>query len=259
VPNLQVLADRLMHILPADGSQMPNDEARTLLGRAIEAPIEGKIYFSVIALLERNGEIVRGRGRGGAVRRAQPQAEAATLQRRLKEWQLMPSLQRYLEARFWRRLELPDDAYWTVIDTSRGGAQDGQWRRCDFTGIAIAPRAVLGGSEVELFTFELKAEGSGNVAAVHEADAQTRGSHYGYLVWHVPDRGRVQARLAAVERECQRTGVGLILFSDSQDLDSFDHRMTAARRPTDIKAVDAFLAKRLDMREMQTIKARLGR
>jgi hypothetical protein len=71
VPNLQVLADRLMHILPADGSQMPNDEARTLLGRAVEAPIEGETYFSVIALLERNGEIRRGRGRGGAVRRAQ--------------------------------------------------------------------------------------------------------------------------------------------------------------------------------------------
>jgi hypothetical protein len=75
---------------------------------------------------------------------------------------------------------------------------------------------VLGGSEVELFTFELKTEGSGNVAAVHEADAQTRGSHYGYLVWHVPDRGRVEARLAAVERECQRTGVGLILFTSLQ-------------------------------------------
>jgi hypothetical protein len=188
--NLQVLADRLMHILPADGSQMPNDEARTLLGRAVETPIEGEIYFSVIALLERNGEILRGRGRGGAVRRAQAQmAESATRQRWLKESQLMPSLQRYLEARFWRRLELPDDAYWTVIDTSTGGEQDGQWRRCDFTGIAIAPRAVLGGSEVELFTFELKAEGSGYVAAVHEADAQTRGSHYGYLVWHAPDRG----------------------------------------------------------------------
>ena len=118
---------------------------------------------------------------------------------------------------------------------------------------------MLGGSEVELYTFELKAEGSGNVAAVHEADAQTRGSHYGYLVWHVPDRSQVKARLAAVERECQRTGVGLVLFSDPQDLDSFDHRMSAARRPTETKAVDAFLAKRLDMHEMQTIKTRLGR
>ena len=41
-----------------------------------------------------------------------------------------------------------------------------QWRRCDFTGIAIAPRAVLGGCEVELFTFELKAERSGKRSIV---------------------------------------------------------------------------------------------
>lgn len=260
MPNLQVLADRLLHILPPDGSQMANDEARTLLGQAVEAPVEGETYFSIIALLERNGDILRGRGRGGAVRRAQPRStELPCPETRSTESRLMPALQRYLEGRFWRRLDLPDDAYWTVIDTSTGGAQDGQWRRCDYTGIAIAPRAVLGGSEVELYTFELKAEASGNVPAVHEADAQTRGSHYGYLVWHVPDRNRVAAKLAAVEHECQRTGVGLILFADPQDLDSFDHRIAAARRPTDTRAIDTFLARRLDMREMETIKARLAK
>lgn len=248
-----------MHILPADGSQMPNDEARALLGRAVEAPIEGATYFSVIELLERNGEVQRGRGRGGAVRRAQPMVLKATVEsRRLKESQLMPSLQRYLECRFWRRLKLADNAHWAVIDTSTGGALDGQWRRCDYTGVAIAPRAVLGGKEVDLFTFELKAEDSGNVSAVHEAEAQTRGSHYGYLVWHVPDRVRVATRLEEVERECTRKGVGLILFSDPQDLDSFDHKMPAVRQLTEIKAIDAFLARRLDVHEVRTIKARLN-
>ena len=171
----------------------------------------------------------------------------------------MPSLQRYLELRFWRRLELPEDAYWTVVDTSTGGAQNGQWRRCDFTGIVIAPRAVLGGNDVDLYTFELKAADSGNVPAVHEAEAQTRGSHFGYLVWHVPDRASVAARLDAVERESQRKGVGLILFSDPQDLDTFDHRMTPARQQTDARAIDQFLATRLDGHEMQTIKAKLAR
>jgi hypothetical protein len=171
----------------------------------------------------------------------------------------MPSLQRYLELRFWRRLELPDDAYWAVIDTSTGGAQDGQWRRCDFTGIAIAPRAVLNGNDIDLYSFELKAADSGNVAAVHEAEAQTRGSNFGYLVWHVPNRADVAARLDAVERECHRKGVGLIHFSDPQDLDSFDHRMVPTRQPTDPRAIDRFLASRLDGHEIQTIKSRLAR
>ncbi len=259
MPSLQVLADRLMHILPPDGSRMLNAEARTLLGRAIEAPVEGETYFSVLAQLERDGEIKRARGPGGAVRLAKPRAPAPVkAERRLPENRLMPSLQRYLELRFWRRLELPGDAYWTVFDTSKGGAQDGQWRRCDFTGIAIVPRAVVPGTDIDLYTFELKATDSGNVAAVAEAEAQTRGSNYGYLVWHVPDRSMVAARLDAVERECQRKGVGLILFADPQDLDSFEHRMAAERQATDARSVDQFLVNRLDGPEMQTIKARLA-
>lgn len=260
MPNIQVLADRLMHILPPDGRQMSNLEARTLLGRAIEAPVEGKTYFSVLAQLEREGEIKRARGPGGAVRLAKPRTPAlATPRRRFDEYLLMPSLHKYLDLRFWRRLELPDDAYWKVFDTASGGAQDGQWRRCDFAGIAIAPRTVLPGKDIDLYSFELKATDSGNISAVAEAEAQTRGSNYGYLVWHVPDRSAVASRLDGVERECQRKGVGLILFADPQDLDSFDRRLSAARQPTDAKSVDSFLANRLDLREMETIKSRLAR
>ena len=259
MPNPQVLAERLLQILPQDGSRMSNHEARTLLGRAVEEQIGRAVYFEVVALLEQSGLIRRARGRGGAVARIHPQrAHSEIPEPTLLEGQLMPSLQRYLELRFWRRLNLPDDAYWAVVDTSAGGAQNGQWRRCDFTGIAIAPRAVLHGSDVELYTFELKAESGGNVHAVHEAHAQTRGSNYGYLVWHVPNLSRVQQRLDSVEQECQRMGVGLILFRDPQDLDSWDHKMPAARQPTDDSQIDHFLATRLDMHEISTIKQRLG-
>jgi hypothetical protein len=259
MPNLQILAERLLMILPLDGSQIPNDTARTLLGQAVQEPIAGDIYFNVIELLESRGEIRRGRGRGGAVRRAHPRTvERVQQERPLQEHHLMPSLQRFLEMRFWRRLCLPDDAYWAVIDTSTGGAQNGQWRRGDFTGVAIAPRAVLNGSDVELHTFELKAAEAGNVAAVHEAYAQTRGSHYGYFVWHMPDRDAVQNRLDAVEQECQRLGVGLIVFRDPQDLDSWDRKIPAAKQITHDSEIDEFLRTRLDMREIRTIKMRLG-
>ena len=101
MPNLQVLAERLLLILPLDGSQIPNDTARTLLGQAVQEAIAGEIYFNVIELLERRGEIRRGRGRGGAVRRARPRAaEPLRPERSLQEYQLMPSLQRFLEMRF---------------------------------------------------------------------------------------------------------------------------------------------------------------
>jgi hypothetical protein len=170
----------------------------------------------------------------------------------------MPSLQRYLEFRFWKWLQLPDNAYWKVIDTSTGGARDGQWRRGDFTGVAIAPQAVLRGTEVELYTFELKADDSGNIDAAHEAHAQTRGSHYGYLVWHTPDRTSHQKRLDMVEHECQRLGIGLIVFTDPQDLDSWIRKVLAKRQPTNDREIDDFLKSRLDGHEIRTIRARLS-
>jgi hypothetical protein len=257
--SLQVLAERLLQVLPPDGSQVLNDTARTLLGQVLAEPIAGETYFSVVELLEQRGEIRRGRGRGGAVRRAHPQsALPERKERSLQECQLMPSLRRYLEMRFWRRLQLPDDAYWTVIDTSTGGALNGQWRRGDFTGVAIVPREVLRGSDVELYTFELKTAEGGNIAAVHEAQAQTRGLHYGYLVWHAPDRHAGQARLEAIGRECHRMGVGLIVFSDPQDLDTWEQTMPAAKQPTHDREIDEFLRTRLDMHEIRTIKASLG-
>jgi len=257
MPNLEILANRLLHILPPDGTQLPNATARTLLGQAIEEPIPGDTYFDVLDLFESRGQIRRGRGRGGVVRRIAV-ASANQPPPSLSENELMPSLQRYLELRFWRRLQLPDDAYWTVIDTSTGGARNGKWRRGDFTGVAIAPRAVLRGTDIELYTIELKAEGSGDIDASHEAQAQTRGSHYGYLVWHLPDRAKHQHRLSMVEQECQRLGIGLIVFSDPQDLDSWERKVLATRQPTYDKDIDDFLKTRLDGHEIRTIKARLA-
>jgi hypothetical protein len=259
MPNLQMLADRLLRILPSDGTQLPNDAVRTLLGQDIEQPITGDIYFDVLDLLETRGQIRRGRGRGGAVRRAEvASCSRAAARTSLTESQLMPSLQRYLELRFWRRLQLPDDAYWKVIDTSTGGACNGRWRRGDFTGVAIAPRAVLRGTDVELYTFELKAEVSGDIRAVHEAHAQTRGSHYGYLVWHVPDPAKHLKKIEVLEEECLRLGIGLIVFNDPQDLDSWERKISSVRQPTHDKDIDDFLKTRLDGHEIETIKARLA-
>ena len=40
--SLEYLADRLMQILPADGSQMLNDDALMLLGRELEAAVDSQ-------------------------------------------------------------------------------------------------------------------------------------------------------------------------------------------------------------------------
>ena len=196
MPKLQVLADRLMHILPADGSQMPNDEARTLLGRAVEAPIEGETYFSVIALLERNGEILRGRGRGGAVRRAQPQTAAGTDTAATAQGK-----RAYAVA-----AALSGGAVLAAVGPSRrclpGGDRYLEGRRSGWSVASVrfhrhCHRAACGarGSEVELFTFRTQSGGLGKRGRGARSRCADARLPLRYLVWHVPDRDRVKARL----------------------------------------------------------------
>jgi hypothetical protein len=43
------------------------------------------------------------------------------------------------------------------------------------------------GAQFDVYSFELKAEFGAIDLAVYEALAQTRFTHFGYLVWHLPD------------------------------------------------------------------------
>lgn len=251
--NVQILSELLLHKLPPDGSSVPNATALALLGRAIQRQIDRETYRRVVSILERQGHVRRGNGPGGSIALVAPLPPAPAVPSAPSESQLMPCLQRYLEGRFWRRLNLPLDAHWKVLDTSEGGAQDGQWRRSDYTGVAITP-GLRRKTDVKLYTFELKNTAGGDVRAVFEAKAQTRGSHFGHLVWYLPEPQAYARKLADIEKACQDAGIGLILFRDTYDLDSWDYRIHPAEQPTTDAAVDDFLRARLNHHQVFTIQ-----
>jgi hypothetical protein len=257
--SVYVLSELLLHKLPPDGSFVSNTTARTLLGRAAEQQVDAQVYREVIGALEREGHVRRGNGPGGSIGLAAPTPSVAiSAPPELSEYQLMSSLQRYLEGRFWRRLSLPPEAHWKVLDTSEGGAQDGQWRRSDYTGVAITP-GLRRETDVKLYTFELKNAAGGDVRAVYEAKAQTRGSHFGHLVWYVPEPNAYPRKLMDIERACQAEGIGLVLFSDAHSMDSWDYRIHPVEQSTTDTAIDEFLKARLDQQEMFTIKQLMAR
>ena len=45
---------------------------------------------------------------------------------------------------------------------------------------------LMPGAQVDVHSFELKTESGCTVQSVHEALAQTRFTHFGHLVWHLP-------------------------------------------------------------------------
>jgi hypothetical protein len=160
------------------------------------------------------------------------------------EPKLMPSLGRYLNTLFWRGLDLPKHSLWKVVVTSMHGPQE-KWGRPDFTAVCIVPLKVLGRAEVDVYSFELKAEPAANLVSVHQALAQTRKTHYGYLVWHLPDASTLEPKLAEIAEQCRRHGVGLIRIRDPEMVESWSVEVDAVRQSTALYDVDEFLAARL--------------
>lgn len=113
------------------------------------------------------------------------------------------------------------------------------------------------GAQLDVYSFELKAEFGATDLAVYEALAQTRFTHFGYLVWHLPRDSAAQARLQEITAQCSQHGVGLIRIHDPKDDEKFETILDPVRKSTPQAAVDGFLEQRLDLREVKLLRTAL--
>ncbi|MGH6793745.1 MAG: hypothetical protein ACREDH_00710, partial [Methylocella sp.] len=211
------LARLMLTLLPQDGTPVLNRVMRVMLSRQLEEHIEPDLYFAARDLLLQSGKIGRLRGQSGqiflaALNGAQP-AAAKTVER-WPEAKLMPPLSNYLEGAFRRGLDLPADGIAIVQDTSAKGPAKGLWAHPDFIMISAMRFRFMPGAQVDVHGFELKTETGCSVLGVHEALAQTRFTHFGHLVWHLPEGSKSEARLAEIEDHCGEHGIGLIRMRD---------------------------------------------
>ena len=154
---------------------------------------------------------------------------------------------------------MPPHSEWLVKDTSQMGPPRGRWARPDFILITAMRFRVMPGSQLDLYSFELKAEYGATDLAVYEALAQTRFTHFGYLVWHLPTDSPAAARLPEITAQCSQHGVGLILIRAADDDDRFETVLDPIRKATLPAAVDGFLEQRLDEGEQQKLRNALER
>jgi hypothetical protein len=116
---------------------------------------------------------------------------------------------------------------------------------------------VMPGSQLDVYSFELKAEFGATDLAVYEALAQTRFTHFGYLAWHLPKGSLAAARLPEITAQCAQHGVGLIHIHDPLDDEAFETVLDPIRKPTPAAAVDSFLDVRLTNEEQERLRAAL--
>jgi hypothetical protein len=165
----------------------------------------------------------------------------------------MPYLGSYLSSAFQDELDLPGGSKVVVQDVSRAGPREGQWTRPDFILVSLARLTFVPQHQLDVHTFELKAEHGGCVQAVHEALAQTRFSHFGHLVWHLPERSAAEARLDDIEGQCGRHGIGLILMRDPLAA-RYEVRLGPLRHQTGALDIDGFLVSRLSAENQRTLQ-----
>ncbi|WOJ89440.1 hypothetical protein RZS28_16845 [Methylocapsa polymorpha] len=165
----------------------------------------------------------------------------------------MQPLRAYLEGAFRRGLDLPADGIVTVQDTSAMGSAKGRWTRPDFILISAMRFKFLPGAQVDVHSFELKTESGGSVPAVHEALAQTRFTHFGHLVWHLPERSKAEARLAEIEDQCEEHGIGLIRMRDPSSDGGCEILVDPARKKTLPAAIEGFLEARLTSEQKERL------
>jgi hypothetical protein len=255
------IAKQMLALLPEDGTPVLNRVMRVMLSRDLEATIDQDDYFAARDLLLKQGRVGVQRGQGGQIFFLPPPKTAAPLApppASVREWTealLMEPLRQYLVGPFQRGLDLPPEAAWIVQDTSTLGDRQGRWARPDFILVSAMRFKLLPGAQVDVHSFELKTEKGATVLAVHEALAQTRFTHFGHVVWHLPEKSKEETRLAEVEEQCSEHGIGLIRMRDPRDARSCEILVDPRRKSTMPAIVEGFLEKRLSNGHREKILA----
>lgn len=264
--DFEKLKSTMKGLLPEDGTPVLNRVMRVMLARKLEKPIDEEIFFKARDSLLLAGTIGRLRGQGGQMFLVKPEsavspAHESKSEEAWSERRLMAPLKDFLEGPFRKGLDLPENAAFIVQDTSAFGPRKARWARPDFILLSAMRFRLLPGSQVDLHSFELKTELGGSVLAIHEALAQTRFTHFGHLVWHLPEGSKAEPMLDDITAHCEEHGIGLIRMRDplkAATSDGCEILIDPRRKPTLSAVIDGFLKSRLLPDQKETLLRVIG-
>ena len=256
----------ILAMLPEDGTPVLNRVMRVMLARRLERDVDDETFFRTRDVLLGEGIVGRLRGQGGQVFLARPETAVPQAQGHAQpketwpEASLMAPLQAYLQGPFRTALDLPAQSACIVQDTSVRGPHKGKWARPDFILVSAMRFKLIPGAQVDLHSFELKTEAGGGVLAIHEALAQTRWTHFGHFVWHLPDGSRGETMLDDIVNHCEEHGIGLIRMREPRRAaeGGCEVLVDPRRKPTLAAVVDGFLESRLSPEQKAMLRAATG-
>jgi hypothetical protein len=249
---------KLYDLTPVDGRAIGNATLRESLRTALpDEELTLDDYWDLRNSLITDGKLEKGRGKGGAVRRVVtvtepiavlvpggvatglPEAVAA-VQAVVAESALYESFQKCVQTGY-----VPDNFLkpWICEITAFQGRRNtgGLWTRPDVTLIAIQTFAYVPSKLFEVITFEIKPNIETAMEGVYECAAHSAFAHRSYLAFPASDEYSDNPLYERIADECERFGLGLILFENVQNWDTYTFEVNAKRHNPDPRSVNDFI------------------
>lgn len=217
------------------------------------------LYWSIRNRLIDKGELEKGRGKGGSVRRVQlveqPAANGngaaavavaeAIKTAKLREIDLYPRIIAVLKKSWVQDHSIET---YVVEPTGLQGRTEtgGKWSRPDITLASYTTYPYVPGKHFDVITFEVKVVDGFDVTAVYEALAHRRKATHSWVILHVPaeELAANEKDIEEVQEEAKRHGIGLIVATNPDDYATWDERLPAIRQEPDPARLNEFLQQR---------------
>lgn len=242
----QDLEAELMARVPLDGESKGNTKLRG------ELRWKEEDYWTVRNTLIDRGELEKGRGRGGSVRRTvfedtsvpeelRPDATEKQDERERENILYEPMARVIKET--WAVDERFDEVM--VEITAQGGRRNtGTWARPDVAVATWSGFLYVPHKQFDLITFEIKPTDNIDIRCVYEALAHRRSATQSYVLLHVPEEAKTPSKkiLEDIFAEAKRHGIGVIVAQAPDDYDTWDEEVEPIRNEPSPKLMNDFLA-----------------
>jgi hypothetical protein len=254
---------KLFDLTPEDGKSIGNAALREKLKAAIPGDeFTQDDYWDLRNSVIADGKLEKGRGYGGTVRRVLPVSEPAPGTATIaapapiispKEASLYEPFQKSILSGY-----APDNdlkPFISEITAFQGRrATGGRWTRPDITLIAMQTFAYVPNKMFEVITFEIKPDLETALDGVFEAAAHSAFAHRSYLAFPDSDDYENNPLFERIDDECKRFGLGLILFKDVANWDTYAFEQTAALHAPDPQMVNDFIKNQISEKNREEIQ-----
>jgi hypothetical protein len=259
---------RLYDLTPADGRAIGNATLRGLLSQAFpNETFSLEDYWDLRNSLITDGKLGTGRGKGGSAHRiatdlvepvptlggVAPVTPAPEEAQVISELSLYAPFQTCIQTGY-----VPDNDLkpWICEVTAAQGRRNtgGLWTRPDVTLIAIQTFVYVPNKIFDVITFEIKPSLASAIEGVYECAAHSAFANRSYLAFPDSEDYEDNPLYDRISDECERFGLGLVLFEDVTNWDTYGFEVSARRNNPDPRAVNDFIKGQISERSREEIQ-----